>query len=145
MDIVQSCSTRSSKVCVHVCVCVCVCMCGEGIPPDPPAKHAIVLLHFAWIIGCFVALHKCIPYSGKFSHSANFRVFRGILVNRENKNRENSYERTLELEDVPPSLFQDLCGSPSCASFAARRTFDAPCVSTTAKGIAEEIVFVVFF
>ena len=31
-----------------------------------------------------------IPYSGKFSHGANFRILRGMLVNRENKNREIS-------------------------------------------------------
>jgi len=48
-----------------------------------------------------------------------------MLVNRENKNRENFYERTLELEDVPPLLFQDLCGSPPCTSFAAWRTLTA--------------------
>jgi len=31
-----------------------------------------------------------IPYSGKFSHGANFRILRGMLVNRENKNHEIS-------------------------------------------------------
>jgi len=89
-------------------------------------------------------VEKLLPYSGKFSHGANFRVFRSMLVNRENKNHENFYERTLELEDAPPSLFQDLCGSPPCASFAAQRTFNTPCVSTNSKRITE-IVFVVFF
>ncbi len=29
-----------------------------------------------------------IPYSGKFSHGAKFRVFRGLVSYRENKNRE---------------------------------------------------------
>jgi len=57
----------------------------------------------------------------------------------------NFYERTLEPEDGPPSLFQDLCGSPPCASFAARWTFDMPCINTNSKRIVEEIVFMVFF
>jgi len=81
-----------------------------------------------------------------------FCIFRGMLVNakrknRENKNHENFYERTLELEDSPLSLFQDLCGSPPCASFTAQRTFNEPCVSTNSKRITEfeEIVFMVFF
>jgi len=43
--------------------------------------------------------------------------------------------------DDPSSLFQDLCGSPPCDSFAAQWTFDAPCVSTNSKRIVE-IVFV---
>ena len=56
-----------------------------------------------------------------------------MLMNCENKNRKNFWERTLEIEDVPPSLFQDLCGSPPCVRFTARRTFDAPCISTNSK------------
>jgi len=32
------------------------------------------------------------------------------------QNLRNINERTLELEDGPPSLFQDLCGSPACAT-----------------------------
>jgi len=80
------------------------------------------------------ALKLLLPYSWKFSHGANFHVFRGMLVNHENKNCVNFYERTLELEDVPPSLFQDLCGSPPCASFTARQTFYTPCVSTRDHG-----------
>ena len=51
------------------------------------------------------------------------------------KNRENFYERTLEPEDGPPSLFQVLCESPPCTSFAAWQTFDAPWVSTNSKRI----------
>jgi len=46
----------------------------------------------------------------------------------ERKN-ENSNERTLVLEDGPPSLFQDLCGSAPRASSAAQRMSNAPCVS----------------
>ena len=42
-------------------------------------------------------------------------------------------ERTLELEDGPPSFFQDLCGSLPCASSAAWWTSDTPCVSTKSK------------
>jgi len=82
-----------------------------------------------------------ITYSRKFSHDANFRVFRGNAGERKYKKRENFYERTLELEDGPPSLVQDLCGSPPCASFAAQRTSNAPCISTNSKRITEEIVF----
>ena len=37
----------------------------------------------------------CILYSGKFSHGAKFRVFRGLVSYRENKNREilNNFTR----------------------------------------------------
>jgi len=65
-----------------------------------------------------------------------------MLVNAKIKTAKISMK---ELEDGPPSLFQDLGGSPPCASFAARQTFDAPCVSTNSKIIAEEIAFVIFF
>ena len=78
--------------------------------------------------------------AGKFC-MVQILMFSQHAGEHENKNRKNFYEWTL---DGPSSLFQDLCGSPPCASFAARRTFDAPCVSTNNKRIAEEIVFVVF-
>ena len=61
-------------------------------------------------------------YTGYYRIAGNFRIvqfFMACLWTR-NKNHENFYERILEVEDGPPSLFQDLCGSPPCASFAAR-------------------------
>ena len=51
----------------------------------------------------------------------------------ENKNHEHFNKRTLELEDGPPSIFRDLCGSLPCASSAARQSFGTPCVSTKSK------------
>ena len=39
-------------------------------------------------IGGKVDVKYRIPYSGKFSHGAKFRVFRGLVSYRENKNRE---------------------------------------------------------
>jgi len=74
-------------------------------------------------------------------------VFSQHAGERKNINCENFYERILELEEGPPSLFQDLCGSPPCAacSFAARWIFNVLCISTNSKRIGEEIVSVVFF
>ena len=46
-------------------------------------------------------------------------VFLQHAGEHKSKNHKNFYERTL---DGPSSLFQDLCGSPPCASFAAWRT-----------------------
>jgi len=61
--------------------------------------------------------------AGNF-HMCKFSHFLRHAGEHENNNLKNFYKRTLELEDGPPMLFQVLCGSPSCASFAARRTFD---------------------
>jgi len=49
-----------------------------------------------------------ISYSTKISHGAILHVFHRPAGEHENKNFN---ERTLKLEDSPPSLFQDLCGS----------------------------------
>jgi len=73
-----------------------------------------------------------VPYCRKFSRGANFCIF--VPAGEcKNKNHNNFNERTLEVEDSLLLLFQDLCWSPPSASFTARWTFDAPCVSTKSK------------
>jgi len=81
----------------------------------------------------YIPLKLGIPYSEKIFAWCKFSRFSKHAGEHENKYCENFNERTLELEDGPPLLFQDLCGSLPCTSSAARRTFDLPCVSTNSK------------
>ena len=49
---------------------------GKANPRQPKVKESELIMHV-------------LPYSGKFSHSANFHGFRGWAYYRKNKNRES--------------------------------------------------------
>ena len=67
------------------CVCVCVCVCVRDRERGGRGGEERLLL----TCSAFDCMMTMIPYSGKFSHGAKFRVFRGWVGRRENKNRKS--------------------------------------------------------